>query len=69
MPINIKTGPAPDFPTDMQAQFMALALFAQGRSSIQENIFENRFMHVMELLRMGADIKCNKNIKSNHLIL
>jgi UDP-N-acetylglucosamine 1-carboxyvinyltransferase len=60
--INIATGPAPEFPTDMQAQFMALTLFADGKSLIQENIFENRFMHVMELLRMGADITCNKNI-------
>ena len=61
-PIDIATGPAPKFPTDMQAQFMALTLFADGQSSIQENVFENRFMHIMELLRMGADIKCDKNI-------
>lgn len=54
--INIKTRPYPGFPTDMQAQFMALMTVAEGASVISENIFENRFMHVSELLRFGADI-------------
>ena len=56
MPQNIKTMPHPGFPTDMQAQFMALMTVADGTSLITENIFENRFMHVAELQRMGADI-------------
>ena len=55
--IDIKTLPYPGFPTDMQAQFMALMTIAQGNSMIHESIFENRFMHANELLRMGADIK------------
>lgn len=54
--INIETAPYPGFPTDMQAQFMALMSIAQGTSIITETIFENRFMHVAELMRMGADI-------------
>lgn len=54
--INIKTRPYPGFPTDMQAQMMALMTVAEGTSVISENIFENRFMHVSELLRFGADI-------------
>lgn len=54
--VNIKTRPYPGFPTDMQAQFMALMAVADGTSIIAENIFENRFMHVSELLRFGADI-------------
>jgi UDP-N-acetylglucosamine 1-carboxyvinyltransferase len=54
---DIKTMPYPGFPTDMQAQFMALMTIARGTSLITENIFENRFMHVAELRRMGADIK------------
>ena len=54
--VNIKTRPYPGFPTDMQAQFMALMCIADGASVISENIFENRFMHVSELLRFGADI-------------
>ena len=53
---DIKTMPYPGFPTDMQAQFMALMSMAQGTSIIRETIFENRFMHVAELKRMGADI-------------
>lgn len=53
---NIKTMPYPGFPTDMQAQFMALMCIANGTSIIKETIFENRFMHVAELRRMGADI-------------
>lgn len=53
---DVKTMPYPGFPTDMQAQFMALMCVADGTSVIQEQIFENRFMHVAELRRMGADI-------------
>jgi UDP-N-acetylglucosamine 1-carboxyvinyltransferase len=53
---NVKTMPYPGFPTDMQAQFMALMCIADGTSVIKENIFENRFMHVAEIRRMGADI-------------
>lgn len=56
LPVNIKTRPYPGFPTDMQAQFMALMCIADGASVISENIFENRFMHVSELQRFGADI-------------
>jgi len=59
--INIKTRPYPGFPTDMQAQFMALMCVADGASVISENIFENRFMHVSELLRFGADITVEGN--------
>ena len=59
--INIKTGPYPDFPTDLQAQIMVLMSTAEGKSSIVENIFENRFMHVSELNRMGADISIKGN--------
>ncbi|HTY20907.1 MAG TPA: UDP-N-acetylglucosamine 1-carboxyvinyltransferase, partial [Geobacteraceae bacterium] len=59
--INIKTRPYPGFPTDMQAQFMALMCVADGASVISENIFENRFMHVAELLRFGADITVEGN--------
>src|SRR5262249_42972276 len=55
-PIDIVTQPYPGFPTDMQAQFMVLATRARGQSVITQTIFENRYMHVAELLRMGADI-------------
>lgn len=54
---DISTEEYPGFPTDMQAQYMALATQAEGVSNVQENIFENRFMHVQELVRMGANIK------------
>lgn len=54
--VDVMTEPYPGFPTDMQAQFMALLSLADGASMITESIFENRFMHVPELLRMGADI-------------
>ena len=54
---DISTEEYPGFPTDMQAQYMALATQAEGVSVVKENIFENRFMHVQELVRMGADIK------------
>jgi UDP-N-acetylglucosamine 1-carboxyvinyltransferase len=55
-PTDIATRPYPGFPTDMQAQFMVLMSLARGQSVLSENIFENRFMHVPELCRMGADI-------------
>lgn len=57
--VDIKTMPFPGFPTDLQAQFMALMCVANGSSLIKETIFENRFIHVSELKRMGADIKIN----------
>jgi UDP-N-acetylglucosamine 1-carboxyvinyltransferase len=56
LPLEISTAPYPGFPTDMQAQFMALLSLAKGVSLIRETVFENRFMHVQELMRMGADI-------------
>lgn len=59
-PFKIITKPYPGFPTDMQAQFMALATQIKGSSAINEEIFENRFLHVSELMRMGADIKIKK---------
>ncbi|MBD1134857.1 UDP-N-acetylglucosamine 1-carboxyvinyltransferase [Pelagibacterales bacterium SAG-MED47] len=59
--INIKTAPYPGFPTDLQAQIMVLLCKANKKSSIKENIFENRFMHVAELNRMGAQISINGN--------
>jgi len=59
---NISTNPYPGFPTDMQAQFMALMTVANGASTIEENIFENRFMHVLELNRMGANIEYHGKI-------
>jgi len=59
--VNISTAPYPAFPTDMQAQFMALNTVANGTATIPENIFENRFMHVQELQRMGADISVKGN--------
>jgi UDP-N-acetylglucosamine 1-carboxyvinyltransferase len=60
-PVNIRTSAYPNFPTDMQAQFMALNSVADGSSTITETIFENRFMHVPELSRMGADLKLEGN--------
>jgi UDP-N-acetylglucosamine 1-carboxyvinyltransferase len=59
---DISTEEYPGFPTDMQAQYMALATQAEGVSIVTENIFENRFMHVQELVRMGADIKVEGRI-------
>ena len=55
-PVRVATAPFPGFPTDMQAQLMALLCFAKGSSVISERVFENRFMHVPELQRLGADI-------------
>ena len=60
--IKIKTEPYPGFPTDLQAQIMILMTQAKGRSQIKENIFENRFMHVPELRRMGAKIEIKNNV-------
>jgi len=60
-PLTITTEPFPGFPTDMQAQFMALLTQAKGESKISETIFENRFMHVPELIRLGAKIKIKGN--------
>jgi len=59
--VDVKTQPYPGFPTDMQAQFMVLMSVANGTSIISETIFENRFIHVSELKRMGADIKISGN--------
>ena len=59
--VDIETMPFPGFPTDLQAQFMALMCIARGSSVIRETIFENRFIHVSELRRMGADIKIHGN--------
>ena len=57
LPVNIRTQPHPGFPTDMQAQVMAIACLADGTSTFIENIFENRYMHVPELNRLGASIQ------------
>ncbi len=61
-PVDISTAPYPGFPTDLQAQFMALMTTAKGKSRITETIFENRFMHVQELARLGAQIKLDGDI-------
>ncbi|EIT69137.1 MULTISPECIES: UDP-N-acetylglucosamine 1-carboxyvinyltransferase [Hydrocarboniphaga] len=60
--VNIHTMPHPGFPTDMQAQMMALNCVAEGVGTIRETIFENRFMHAQELLRLGADIRIEGNL-------
>lgn len=59
--VDIETSPYPGFPTDLQAQFMALNAIADGTSTIHENIFENRFMHVQEINRLGANIEIHGN--------
>ncbi len=59
--VSLRTSPYPAFPTDMQAQFMALNRVAEGTAIIRETIFENRFMHAVELIRLGADIKIDGN--------
>ncbi|WP_456444855.1 UDP-N-acetylglucosamine 1-carboxyvinyltransferase [Thiolapillus sp.] len=59
--VDVHTAPYPAFPTDMQAQFTALNAVAEGVGTITENVFENRFMHVLEMQRMGADIKLEGN--------
>ena len=59
--VSLRTAPYPGFPTDMQAQFVALNAVAEGTSTVVETVFENRFMHVQELERMGADIEVEGN--------
>jgi UDP-N-acetylglucosamine 1-carboxyvinyltransferase len=59
--VDVQTLPFPGFPTDMQAQFMAINATASGTAIIRETIFENRFMHAVELIRLGADIKIDGN--------
>ena len=59
--VNIRTAPYPAFPTDMQAQFCALNAEASGTGSVTETVFENRFMHIQELVRMGAKINLEGN--------
>lgn len=59
--VNLHTSPYPGFPTDMQAQFTALNCIAEGTGTITESVFENRFMHVLELQRMGAEVKLEGN--------
>ncbi len=60
-PVNLRTAPYPGFPTDMQAQMMAVATRAAGTSVLTETIFENRMMHVQELVRLGAEIEVEGN--------
>ena len=60
-PVDITTAPFPEFPTDMQAQFSIMNAIAKGTSNIYETVFENRFMHIQELNRMGCDIEINGN--------
>src|SRR3546814_4429946 len=59
--VDIVTAPHPGFPTDMQAQFMAMNCIAEGVGIVDETIFENRFMHVQELVRLGAEIHVEGN--------
>ena len=61
-PVDISTAPYPEFPTDMQAQFVVMNAIASGHSKVKENIFENRFMHISELVRMGANIEVKGNV-------
>ncbi len=63
--VNIRTAPYPGFPTDMQAQFCALNAIAQGTGSVTETVFENRFMHIQEFMRLGADV----NLEGNTVII
>lgn len=64
--VNITTSPYPGFPTDMQAQFVVLNSVAEGHATVVETVFENRFMHVNELIRMGADIRLEGNTAIIH---
>lgn len=64
-PVDITTAPFPEFPTDMQAQFSVINAISRGVSNIYETVFENRFMHILELNRMGCDIE----VKGNHAII
>jgi UDP-N-acetylglucosamine 1-carboxyvinyltransferase len=66
LPINVRTAPYPAFPTDMQAQFIALNTIASGTAVVTETIFENRFMHVQELVRLGARIDIEGNTAIVH---
>ena len=61
-PVDVRTAPFPGFPTDMQAQIMVLLALADGSSVVAETVFENRFMHVLELQRLGADIAVDGNV-------
>jgi UDP-N-acetylglucosamine 1-carboxyvinyltransferase len=65
-PVDVETDPFPGFPTDLQAQFMALMTMANGTSQIRETIFENRYMHVAELARFGADISVDGQMATVH---
>jgi len=60
--VDVETEPFPGFPTDLQAQFMALMTMSQGTSTIRETIFENRYMHVAELARFGANIRVDGQV-------
>jgi UDP-N-acetylglucosamine 1-carboxyvinyltransferase len=60
--VDVKTGPYPEFPTDMQAQFMALLAVSRGLGVVHETVFENRYVHVAELKRLGADITLDGNL-------
>ena len=64
-PVDITTAPFPEFPTDMQAQFSVINAISSGVSNIYETVFENRFMHILELNRMGCDIR----VKGNHALI
>ncbi len=64
-PVDITTAPFPEFPTDMQAQFSVINAISDGTSNIYETVFENRFMHILELNRMGCDI----TVKGNHAVI
>ncbi|GAB0057821.1 UDP-N-acetylglucosamine 1-carboxyvinyltransferase [Candidatus Magnetaquicoccaceae bacterium FCR-1] len=66
LPVNLETCPYPGFPTDLQAQMLVLDSLAQGVSVITETVFENRFMHVSELQRLGADIRVHGNVAEVH---
>ncbi len=65
-PVAVTTEPFPGFPTDMQAQLMALMALANGTATIRETIFENRFLHAAELMRLGARIECTGNLATIH---
>ena len=60
--VDVRTAPYPAFPTDMQAQFTALNLVAEGTGTVEETVFENRFMHVLEMQRLGADVAVKGNV-------
>jgi UDP-N-acetylglucosamine 1-carboxyvinyltransferase len=64
-PVDITTAPFPEFPTDMQAQFSVINAISNGTANIYETVFENRFMHILELNRMGCDIV----VKGNHAFI